>query len=616
MSLSGNNSNTSQNLENSNMTQNDIDSLNQTLTGITYDIPSDTTTIGNNLIIQSGKTLYVNGQDVEIRLDTIDTILTGIEYVSGDVTTLINNILVIDNILSIPSYPNVKNTLTSLSTSVSANNTSLTGITYLNSSGQDLTTIDNNLTISTGKILNIEGYSNVKTTLDNLTVMNEALTDISYSSDITTINNSLTLTAGKILNIDGYSNVKTTLDTINTSLTGITYSSTYPLFIPKTLINQNLEIASNKKIICDEIWSKYFSTHDFTDLIGVGYFKTWFYNNGSIGYISTVDPLYEDASTGTEIRVKIGTNNYNFTNDGLSLNWKILNLVGDIELPTYPSLTTTLTSLTNSINTINTTLTDISFSTDTTTINNNLTLSTGKVLAIPNYTNVESTLTSLTSNISTLQIMTFEDDFIDGFVSNPMPWTSIGSGSVAQISCEPYYTGIIRMDGDSDRTLFPTNTLNAFFWDSFIRMDVCFRTRTTTNLNVTYTIGMSTASSGPADTFFWSYNNASSGQWEMKVNNINVQTAPTLPITVGSTGEWWFASFVKQSGTKILRYYLKNLTTGDVRDWTPSSALTNISTTAEYLPYFRVTRTDGVTGKTLDIDYVKIQYATGRPYTV
>ena len=102
----------------------------------------------------------------------------------------------------------------------------------------------------------------------------------------------------------------------------------------------------------------------------------------------------------------------------------------------------------------------------------------------------------------------------------------------------------------------------------------------------------------------------------MKVNNINVQTASTLPITTGSVGEWWFASLVKQSGTKILRYCLKNLTTGAVRDWTSTGSLTDISTTAEYLPFFRVTRTDGVTGKMLDIDYVKIQYATGRPYTV
>lgn len=290
-----------------------VSSLNQKTTGITYDSGGDLTSISNNVDISGGKLLYVNSRDVDNAFNELYTLF-------DDVATI---------------------------------NTTLTDISYTT----DLTTINNNLTLGTGKILNISGYSNVKTALDNL---NTTLTDISYTTDLTTINNNLTLSTGKVLNIDGYSNVKTTLDTyntsintINTNITGISYDNSAPLFPDKTVIDNDLEIVTGKKLISNEIWCKYISTHDISDLVGVGYFKTWIYNVGSIGYISAVDPLYSDSTT-TEIRFKFSTQEISFGNDGLNLGTSSIANCNDIELPSYSSVKTTLDSLTASVSVLET----------------------------------------------------------------------------------------------------------------------------------------------------------------------------------------------------------------------------------------------------------------------
>ena len=144
-------------------------------------------------------------------------------------------------------------------------------------------------------------------------------------------------------------------------------------------------------------------------------------------------------------------------------------------------------------------------------------------------------------------------------------------------------------------------------------MDFCVRT-VISNANVNFYIGLSENSAYSGNSITWVYTGT---QWELCVDNIAVQTAPSLTLT---SGDWWFGSFIKLPGTKMLRFYLKNLTTGTDRDWNSVSALNNISTTASYRPFFRVTDTafssPYAIEQFLDIDYVKIQYSTGRPYTV
>ena len=501
---------------------------------------TDTTTINNNLTLSTGKVFNIDGySNVKTTLDnyntsinTINTTLTDISFLT-DTTTINNNLtLSTGKILSIPSYSDVKTTLDNYNTSINTINTSLSGISYLNSSGQDLTTIDNNLTVS--KILSIPSYSDVKTTLDNyntsINTINTSLSGISYlnssGQDLTIIDNNLTVS--KLFNIDGYSNVKSHLDYIYWNIEHIVNETTYTA-------------------------------------------------------------IYNDFTVENGYKLKVSD--------------------------TFTDVATTLQTLTTSTNTSTDNLTGITYLTtsDTTNISNNVTISTGKILSIPNYPNVESTLTSLTASINYLNIMTFEDDFIDGFSSNPMTWASTGTGFSAQISDEQYYMGIVRISAGNDRILYPSNTNNSYFWNSFVRMDFCFRT-IVGNANVNFVIGLSENSAYSGNSISWFYTGT---QWELRVDNVAVQTAPTLTLT---SNDWWFGSIIKLSGTKMLRFYLKNLTTGTVRDWSSVSSLTNISTTASYRPFFRVTDTafssPYLIENFLDIDYVKIQYNTGRPYTV
>ena len=71
-------------------------------------------------------------------------------------------------------------------------------------------------------------------------------------------------------------------------------------------------------------------------------------------------------------------------------------------------------------------------------------------ISLNGYPSLKATLDELSSNstptsTTTTNTIIYEDDFIDGFTSNPMVWTSAGSGNVSQIACEPFNTGIIRI---------------------------------------------------------------------------------------------------------------------------------------------------------------------------
>lgn len=136
-----------------------------------------------------------------------------------------------------------------------------TGITYDDTGDIDLTTIDNNVTITTGKILTVDGI-NVNTTLtqvatntSNITALQQATTGITYNStgDLTTIDNNVTITTGKTLTVNGV-DVATAIAQvpINTAdiadlqqaTTGITYNSTGDL----TTIDNNVTITTGKKL--------------------------------------------------------------------------------------------------------------------------------------------------------------------------------------------------------------------------------------------------------------------------------------------------------------------------------------------------------------------------------
>ena len=82
----------------------------------------------------------------------------------------------------------------------------------------DTTTINNNLTLSTGKLLNIEGYSNVKSHLDYIYFnIDHIVNETTYTG----IYNDFKIEDGYKLSIPNYSNVETTLTSLTNSINSI-----------------------------------------------------------------------------------------------------------------------------------------------------------------------------------------------------------------------------------------------------------------------------------------------------------------------------------------------------------------------------------------------------------
>ena len=587
---------------------------------------------------------------LQSEIDLINYNITDITF-NGTNKTSIDNDLTITGVLAIPAFSNIATTLTNLNSSVSTINSTLTGISYNNSTFQDKTIIDNNLTIGTSKILAIDGFSNVKTTLENyntsINTINTTLTDISYTTDTTTVNNHLVLSAGKILSIPSYpdvestltslsvsfagitgitydntggidltiinnnleisagkifsipnfSNVETTLSTLTTNATGITYSAPWPLFIPQTTINQNLYLATNKRLICDESWTKLYTTHDLTDTIGVGYFKGFIYNNGSIFTLSAVNPINVYDGTSSQINLKFSTREIEFGVDGMNLNWGTITLCTDIQLPTYTSLTGTLDSLT----TKTTGMTYLS-SVDRTTFDNNVKIEANKTLSIQSYANIETTLN---------QLCAYSDDFIDLLNNNnKIRWSS--NSTLTYPDDEIGHRGIVRLPA-SDRYLYPVSSTNIFFWQDFKRMDFVFRI-TFSDTNMFYDIGLSDNNVGTNKSITWRYQNATSPNgWTPRVNGSLLTGWVSSATITTATTNWFYGSFTHYASPtdKYIKFYIKNLT--DFTEYSNTGAIeTSIDATAEYRPYFRATSTGGGT-KYLDIDYVSIEYRNDRP---
>ena len=553
-----------------------INTINSTLTDISY--TTDTTNISNNITIKEGKLLrFLNSSNASTTLlnatssGQIYNLVSGTQHffqVNGTTSLQIGSGFIQSSIpITAPTEAVGSNNIRLATTEfVTTATQGISGISYDNTGGIDMTTIDNNVTLSATKILNIDGYSNVKTSLDSFTTsintINTTLTDISFSGDTTTINNNLTLSTGKILSIPSHSNVGTELTTLTTNATGITYSAPYPLYVPQTTISQNLILATNKKLTCDEIWNKLYTTHDLTDTIGVGYFKGFMYNNGSVFTISTVNPINVYDGTSSEIVLKCGSREAIFGLDGMCLNWGTITLCTDIQLPAYASLTGTLDTMNNTLNQVSTRL--------------------------------------------------YEDDFIDGFGSNKIPWSITGTGTVAQIADESGYQGILRMTASNDRTLYPTSSNNIFYWTGLNRMDFFIRVNFT-NSNVYYAVGLSDNNVGTGNTIVWTYQNTSPYDWSLRVNGLVV--SGTSGVMTAATGEWLYGSIINTKvGARTLRAYLKNVNTGVTFD-ANIGTVGLISTTATYRPYFKVINTSGTGGKSLDIDYVSVDYAAVRPTT-
>ena len=241
---------------------NSLLSLNTIVTGIDSKQLLNTSNISTNT--NNIATLRNDVNNVETKTNSLETKTNSLETETNSNTNSINllNTQINNNSNSISSISNSLNNLDSKLTSTQTDLTNLqidvasfeimatktaindlqtahTGITY--NIVNDVTTVDNNVTISSGKNL-VLGSTNV---MNSLIAVSDTLTGLSYNTvgDLTTIDNNITISTGKNLLL-GTTNVLNNLTTLNDTVSGISYNTTGDL----TTIDNNLTISTGKNL--------------------------------------------------------------------------------------------------------------------------------------------------------------------------------------------------------------------------------------------------------------------------------------------------------------------------------------------------------------------------------
>jgi len=168
------------------------------------------------------------------KISSIETATTGITYDNtNDITTIDNNVTINNDL--IVGTTNIGSSISTIENDVTDLETATTGITYDNTGNIDLTTIDNNVTINNN--LSLPSHSDVDQAITDLET---ATTGITYASgsDTTTIDNNVTINNDLIV---GSTNIGSTVSTLVTNTSGITYA----IGSDTTTIDNNVTINNN-----------------------------------------------------------------------------------------------------------------------------------------------------------------------------------------------------------------------------------------------------------------------------------------------------------------------------------------------------------------------------------
>lgn len=170
-----------------------------------------------------------------------NTAITNLTCPTGNITNLTTTSLSVGNVSNVEIQfldgvtSNIQSQIDNISSTTTGNAASLNGISYI--SGTDTTLVDNNLTVSTGKTF-LVGTTDVGTNIislntsvtninTNITSLLNITNGINYTSanDTTRFNNNVTLTTGKTLIVDGM-DIKAEIDALESSFTTGTLNST------------------------------------------------------------------------------------------------------------------------------------------------------------------------------------------------------------------------------------------------------------------------------------------------------------------------------------------------------------------------------------------------------
>ena len=444
-----------------------ITALQQLTTGIEYNDLMNMTTINNNVYV-------TDNLDVGGSFEVLDACtITGVLSLKDDIM-LLNSVLItnaelqyLDNLST-----NVQSFITSTAGNVTLLQKATTGISY--TSATDITSIDNNVVISTGKSFTLTNgnfivnnvtltptelsylanvTSSIQTQLNtisgNVSTLQTATTGLSYTSltDITSFDNHVTISTGKnfalingtitinastinetaIAGLAGYTGATiasrlTTLESSSGTASGALSGISYDTITDTTTVENNLTISTGKNFILTNgnfiVNGTSLSSTELSYLDNVtSNIQTQINSsNSNITNLQTATTNISYATSTTTINnhlVLSSTKNFTITNGTIAINTSIINETAIAGLVGYTGATiaSRLTSLESSSGTSSGALTGISYTsaTDTTTIDNNVTISTGKSLMLTNGSFIVNNGVTLTAA---------ELSYIDGLTSN------------------------------------------------------------------------------------------------------------------------------------------------------------------------------------------------------
>lgn len=429
-----------------------------------------------------------------------------------------------------------------------------------------------------------------------------AVTGITYTaiSDTTTVDNNLTVGVGKLLNIDGYPNVASYLDYILYNTEHIINDGVY------TSVYDDFHISDGYKLRVSSTFTDVAATlGTLTNQIYTGIYaanNTWTGTNKFDTNLptSTLTPSSaQQLTTKSYVDLKIS---------GLlgSANiWTNTNTF-NTNLPTSTATPTTGTQLTTKTY-VDSKVSDLLSSANTWTNTNafNAYLPTSTLSATSG--NQMLTLQSFREQqfYRWNKYNSIVDDFLKGLTSTALEWTSTGSGGGNAITSIAKHPGIwqIGVGNVQNEGLVPTLATNVFFWG--VVKIVEFVWRFTGDATCYFEFGMTKAYADQTESVSINYNTTGGNGFKFLVNASSVYTTS---LTSASSTSWFYGRIVATTAGNA-DFYIENLTIPASDSYSYTAA--GITTTNPLVPYMKITN-QNANVKYLDMDYFSMAWETSR----
>ena len=442
-----------------------------------------------------------------------------------------------------------------------------------------------------------------KNYVDNqISAITTAVTGISYTaiSDTTLVDNNLTIGTGKLLNIDGYPNVASYLDYILYNIEHIINDGVY------TSVYDDFHIADGYKLRVSSTFTDVAATlGTLTNQIYTGIYAA---NNTWTG-TNTFDTHLPTSSLNPSSAQQLTTKSY--------VDLKVSGLLGsaniwtntntfNTNLPTSTATPTTGTQLTTKTyvdSKVSGLLSSANTWTNTNAFNAYLPTSTlsatsgNQMLTLQSFREQQFYRWNKYNSIV--------DDFLKGLTSTALEWTSTGSGGGNAITSIAKHPGIwqIGVGNVQNEGLVPTLATNVFFWGDVKIVE--FVWRFTGDATCFFEFGMTKAYADQTESVSINYNTTGGNGFKFLVNASSVYTTS---FNNASSTSWLYGRIVATTAGNA-DFYIENLTIPASDSYSYTAA--GITTTNPLVPYMKITN-QNANVKYLDMDYFSMAWETSR----